>query len=238
MFNNSFKPLLRQCCLATTKSIFANLPKYGFTVQGELGQQWAYKPGKTIASPLLLCHADTVVDRGNGKHAYTIQGNRVNSIALDDRLGLAMLLYSLKYHTDTLGNCAMLVCDDEERGRSTAQIADVQGIPNWLMEFDRRGSDCVTYEYSSVLWDGILTSIGFEVGRGSFSDICYLDYLGVCGVNVGVGYWNEHSPECFADLSHTWKQFQLAEKLYCKLGDIRLACDLRNTGFTDYEIYS
>jgi hypothetical protein len=42
-----------------------------------------------------------------------------------------------------------------------------------------------------------------KVGQGSFSDISYLDHLGCRGVNVGVGYYDQHTSNCFANIAET-----------------------------------
>lgn len=225
MLNNSrFLELLQFCCTTRTDELFANvLPAHGLTVRRIGKRRYAYKQGRANNSPLLVCHADTVVSKGNGTHNYRIANNFVQSIALDDRLGLALILYSLERFPNDIGSASVLVCDDEESGNSSAQIFNEQLRPNWLMEFDRRGVDVVTYDYSSTLWDGILESHGFDVGIGSFSDICYLDDLGVCGVNVGIGYHREHSKKCYANLEDTNDQFALARSFFRKFSNVRMA---------------
>jgi hypothetical protein len=231
----SFIKLLQHCCVVKTDTLFRKtLPRLGFKVTKYGKRRYAFRPGTTKTSPLLVCHADTVVNAGNGKHNWAIDGSLVNSIALDDRLGLALLIWAIRTCPDDIGQCAMLVCDDEETGNSTAQefVEDIR--PNWLMEFDRRGTDVVTYEYESDLWHGILGSVGFTIGSGTFSDICYLSSYGVCGVNVGVGYHREHSTACHADLIDTFTQFELARKFYRKFADVPMCYEYRVRKFDRY----
>lgn len=213
---NNFPDLLRECCLATTDEIFNEmLPKHGFTTVHESNQRYALRVGATKDAPMLLCHADTVRNGGAGPHPFSIEGTRVNSIALDDRLGLAILLWSIYNLVPNLGSCSMLVCDEEEVGRSTAKIFKSDLVePNWLMEFDRRGTDVVCYKYTSELFTSLIKHAGFSyVGNGSVSDISYLD-LGVVGMNVGVGYHSEHSDNCYANLTDTYAQMKRAIKFY------------------------
>lgn len=213
--------LLKHLCLSTTDGVFSTLGDYGFTTTHVKKRRYAFRPGKTTRSPLMVCHADTVIDGGNGPHNFDVKGSNVNSIALDDRLGIAAMLNTIDLNS-AMANCAMLVCDEEEIGRSTAQIFDEPIIPNWLVELDRRGTDVVSYEYESLLLNSLLQHAGFEPGRGSFSDICYLEHLGVCGFNVGVGYHREHSKECFANLRDTTSQMAKLENFYLKFSDVRL----------------
>lgn len=86
-------------------------------------------------------------------------------------------------------------------GNSTAEWFDAaEGRYNWLVEFDRRGADAVTYGLESGDWLGALRDAGYQIGTGSYSDIAALAHLGVCGVNIGVGYHCEHTRYCHADL--------------------------------------
>jgi hypothetical protein len=72
-----------------------------------------------------------------------------------------------------------------------------------MFQFDRHGTDAVLYEYDSEENRERLERFGFAIGRGSFSDICYLDELGISGWNIGTGYHNEHSRRCYANLGDT-----------------------------------
>lgn len=207
---------LKKLCLSQTGEVFAELEKFHFFYNGE----YAFRPGRYDYSPMVVCHADTVVSGGNGPHNFEVHGDRVQSIALDDRLGIASMLYLIE-ETD-MADCAFLVCDDEEIGRSTAKVFAETNSPNWLVELDRRGTDVVCYEYDSTLLRSLLNHADFDVGEGSFSDICYLNDLGVCGFNVGVGYHAEHSQLCHAKLSDTYSQLAKLLNFYSLFGSIRL----------------
>ena len=83
----------------------------------------------------------------------------------------------------------MLLTTGEECGNSTAEWFDAaEGRYHWLVEFDRRGTEAVTYGLESSDWLNALQDAGYQVGSGSYSDIASLAHLGVCGVNIGVGY--------------------------------------------------
>jgi hypothetical protein len=225
MNRSKFLPLLQSVCTSTTKDVFAMAKTLGFSEFGKRGRKYVFKPGFSPTSPLVVCHADTVVNGGDGPHpfAYDKQSDTVNSIALDDRLGVACMFDAIRNETGHLSKCAFLICDDEEIGDSTAQVFDRKITPNFLVELDRRGVDVVCYEYESALFSGLLSSVGFHVGRGSFSDICYLGKYGVCGFNVGIGYHNEHSEKCHARLSDTQSQLATLEQFFARFFDLRLA---------------
>ena len=233
----TFIKTLEATCRATTTEVFAALEDLGFTVvtgeaKGWRGEarvtRYAYRVGNDIAAPLVVCHADTVRNGGESPHkfSYNKKSNRVNSLALDDRLGIACMIDAIVNST-WMADCAMLVCDDEECGQSTASVfaehVDAIGLkPRWMVELDRRGTDAVMYEYETELFAGLLRSVGFDIGSGSFSDICSLTCLGVCGFNIGIGYHSEHSDKCYANLDDTFSQLAKLEAFYKKFYDVGL----------------
>jgi len=212
-----FNDILKFLCTAQTDAVFSALTDLGFVNNG----RYAFKPGISATSPLVVCHADTVVDGGFGPHNFKIKGDKVISIALDDRLGIACMVDAVTSKSP-LGACAMLVCDDEEIGQSTARIFSEDIKPNWMVELDRRGDDVVAYEYDTPLLRSLLCSAGWVVGQGSFSDICYLGKLGVIGFNMGVGYHSEHSLGCHANLGDTRRQIAKLHTFLARFGDTRL----------------
>ncbi len=227
MNRRNFLSLLKPTCLASTDDVFRMAKDRGFTIRTNKGRSeqriYAFRPGSTPTAPLLVCHADTVVNGGTGPHGFSFnkRSDTVTSIALDDRLGVTCLFYGLAYRTP-LAECAMLICDDEEIGYSSAQVFSEKIKPNFLVELDRRGTDVVCYDYDTPLLRSLLTFSGFKIGSGSFSDICYLQSLGVAGFNVGVGYHREHSVECHAKLGDTQAQLERLYKFLGKFGDVRL----------------
>lgn len=227
MNRKNFLSILKPTCLASTGDVFRMAKDRGFTIRSTKGKTdsrvYAFRPGSSANSPLLVCHADTVVNGGDGPHGFSFnnKSDTVTSIALDDRLGVACLFYALAHRTP-LADCAMLICDDEEIGYSSAQVFREKIKPNFLVELDRRGVDVVCYDYETPLLCSLLVSAGFKVGSGSFSDICYLQSLGVVGFNVGIGYHREHTVNCHAKLSDTASQINKLHAFLAKFGDVRL----------------
>ena len=154
------------------------------------------------ARVLGVAHLDTVLQARPVK-----SGPYVFAPQLDDRLGVYCLLNLLP----TMGiNLDVLLTTGEEHCRSTAR--HFQGRYNWVVEFDRAGTDCVFYQYGVKAWQKVWRR-AFHIGQGSYSDIASLD-LGVCCANLGIGYHNQHSRYCHANLEDTRKQLSKFALLY------------------------
>lgn len=154
---------------------------------------------------LAIAHIDTVLSLHWTKDA----GDVIYSPALDDRIGL----YTFFCEFDGIV-CDILLTDHEEVGRSTAQFfkAPRGRVYNWMVQFDRRGTDVVMYQYDTDANRRRLMSIGARPELGSYSDIAYLDNLGVAGFNWGTGYWGEHTEGCHvvvADYEAMLERFRL-----------------------------
>ena len=170
---------------------------------------------ETINGPLIhidrgskilgVAHLDTVAKQIPKSVIWQTQNRRslpvINSIQLDDRLGVWMLLDLLP----AMGlEFDVLLCDGEERGRSTAEHFKPGREYNWGFEFDRAGVDTVLYNYDDDdTWRTALKKSGFDIQCGSFSDISSLTHVGCCFANFGVGYHYQHRPECYASLDDT-----------------------------------
>ena len=176
---------------------------------------------------LAVVHLDTAI----GEHwPFVMNGDRVVSPALDDRLGLWAIFDGLP----ALGVLPdVLLTTDEEIGRSTAADFVPQKDYNWIFSFDRRGSDVVMYEYHTSVLEETLYEYGFHVGMGSYSDISYLGHLGVSGFNFGTGYQNEHTVMCHAQLSVTLYMLELFAPFYLDFCDVKLAHSAESGQSTD-----
>lgn len=154
---------------------------------------------------LAVAHLDNVQDDPTCQVIDTAAGPLVVSGALDDRLGAYVILDLLP----RLGiTCDWLLTTDEEIGRSTASdfADDYEGKDyNWIIEFDRGGTDVVMYQYETPEYVGLVEDAGARVGMGSYSDIADLDDLGCAALNWGVGYEDYHSPRAHAWLNDTFK---------------------------------
>lgn len=152
------------------------------------------------ADLLAVAHLD-YVDRGD--HFYTVEHNGeliIVNTHLDDRLGAYVLLDILP-RLDVKFD--LLLTDGEERGRSTAAYFQAPRTYNWMFSFDRAGTDIVLYDYEEPSLVEALEEAGGFIGVGSFSDVCFLDHLGVAGINFGTGYENNHMIDSHAVWSDT-----------------------------------
>ena len=141
-----------------------------------------------------VAHTDTVQSGEAFGVARTGVDNYIFSPRLDDRLGV----YTLLDYLPALGvNLDVLLTDDEEMCKSTARYFIPAKPYNWMVSFDREGTDVVTYGIDSDEWLMALFELGFEIGMGSYSDICELEHLGCCGMNIGTGLVSGHSERAF-----------------------------------------
>lgn len=162
---------------------------------------------------LAVAHLDTVL-WCNPK----INQNSINRCPqLDDRLGVATILEWLP----TLGKFDVLLCDNEEMGDSTGQYFKPSHSRQYryMIEFDRVGSDCVFYQYEREDLEYDFDEAGWDVGIGSFSDIAFMSHLNCQGVNIGIGYHNIHTAQCYCNMSEVNSQlvrFAMWYKYYGK----------------------
>ena len=159
------------------------------------------------APVLFVAHLDTVCRpkfNGLGKD----DKNLIYAAGLDDRLGayaIDLLVYEFGLNAD------ILLTDLEETGQTTAEHHHCKDY-NWIAEFDRRGADVVTYGLSNADFDTALQA-HFEIGFGSFSDISSLK-SDACAVNVGIGYYDAHSPASYFKISEFASQLTKFKAFY------------------------
>ena len=163
------------------------------------------------ASVLAVAHLDHVQGDGTAQIVETNAGLLVTSGALDDRLGAYVILELLP----RLGvTCDWLLTTDEEIGRSTASDFVTEKDYNWIIEFDRGGTDVVMYDYETDELCELVEASGARVGKGSYSDICYLEHLECSAFNWGVGYQDYHGPRSHAWLEDTFRMVARFLKFY------------------------
>lgn len=172
-----------------------------------------------------VAHLDTVLST---RHFYVNKiGNdeMILNAQLDDRLGVYVLTSLLP----SLGlNFDVLLTEGEETGRSTSQYFESDKY-NWIFSFDRHGDDVVLYQYSDENWESVIKSSGFKIGIGSFSDIAFMDSLGVMGLNIGTGYEGEHSKMSYASTRILKKQVHRFIDFYHKNKDIKYPYELASS---------
>lgn len=210
------KQLERRCRM--TEAEYA--AEFGGWTNNRPGEQYIYldRGSPLLAVAHLDCHYPT-------SHFEAIElDGELNIFAsnLDDRLGAYIILDVLP----ALGIVTdVLLTVGEEVGKSTAEFFRETHPYNWMVEFDRTGEDVVLYQFDTQKLRNRLQSVGFEVGYGSFSDIAFLDHLGVQGFNVGVGYYDYHSTRAYAIWEVTVAQIHRFVKFHQCFAGKRLKFD-------------
>jgi hypothetical protein len=150
---------------------------------------------------LAVAHLDTVADADArvARFIHTEAGEVVFSRALDDRLGAYTILELLP---EVGIEYDILLTVGEEMGSSTAEFFDApEGRTyDWIIEFDRGGTDVVLYQYEDATTIAATRATGAHVAQGIFSDISYMEHVGVKAWNWGVGYRDYHGPKSHAYL--------------------------------------
>ena len=190
-------------------SLFRTLPG-AIEHSGGEKQRFLYVPGTREDHCVLAAHADTVFDRVYiGKKAEEKPALRdgvyfsesgAYGIGADDRAGCAML-WLLRNSGHSL-----LVLDGEEFGQIGAKylrsefsdLFEELNNHSFMLQLDRRGSNdykCYHLDVTDEFKSFIENTTGYElsISRG-FTDICTLCET-VCGVNLSIGYYDEHTPK-------------------------------------------
>jgi len=168
------------------------LIRNGFTY--ERGGYW-FKDNNS--KTLTVAHIDHI---GKDRPVFKSNGDFVNCISLDDRLGIYCMLDiypKIGIKTD------LLITDFEEIGNTTATYFDSTKDYNWIVELDRRLDGFVTYNDYTEYNDTLIYNFGTH-HYGSFSDISMLPQSrDTLSFNLGIGYNKEHTTNCYANLRHT-----------------------------------
>ena len=84
-----------------------------------------------------------------------------------------------------------------------------------MIELDRSGAnDCVFYKCDNPDFTKYIEGYGFITDTGSFTDISVIcPIIKTAGVNLSVGYWNEHSKTEMIDLFTMSKNFDIIYRM-------------------------
>ena len=204
---------------------------------------FVYIPGKRTDRVVLVAHADTVWDSfyytdpgfsvdpqytrqlSDMKHDPSIDGEIITQkgwngwgIGADDRAGCAMLwLFRNSGHS-------LLITDGEEYGQIGAhhlmdhypEISEELNGHSYMIQLDRCGSsDYKTYKLavSDDFCRYIEQNTGYKAaGKTAQTDIVALCSR-ICGVNLSIGYYNEHSHEEYLSCSHWMNTLRIVNRL-------------------------
>lgn len=147
----------------------------------------------------IVAHLDTVFKESANEIYYDERKNVMwspNGLGADDRAGVFAIIKIIRAGYKP----HIILTTDEERGGLGADSL-VRSIPQpfaemkYIIELDRRGTnDCVFYDCGNSLFVEYIESFGFIENFGSYSDICEIcPTWKVAGVNLSIGYQDEHS---------------------------------------------
>ena len=189
----------------------------------------------------LVAHMDTVF-YNQPSEIYYDQRKAImwspDGLGADDRAGIFAIVQIIAdgYRP------SIILTTDEERGGLGAQALAKKKCPikslRYMIQLDRRGSnDCVFYQCANSKFIKYIETFGFAEAVGSFSDISFLmPAWQVCGVNLSIGYREEHSVS--ETLNVHW-MFQTIEKVKKMLDCAEIDplnfefCEVKNK-LTDY----
>lgn len=153
------------------------------------------------SDPIGLCaHLDTVLLKTPKEILYDprleVMMSTQGGLGADDRAGVVAILELVgKGYRPTL-----IFTNYEEIGGIGANTLIQHGVlmginMKYIIEIDRRGKDdCVFYEDDNDNFKDYVESFGFHTSIGIFSDISIIcPALGLSGVNLSAGYYNEHT---------------------------------------------
>lgn len=214
-------------------NIFKSLPNAIYRDKGEgTKKRFVYIEGTRKDKVLMVAHADTIFDYQHiginvDKTHNPIfdgevikSGSRSHSIGADDRCGVTMC-YLLKDSGHSI-----LIVDGEEPGAKGTLIGsswlanenkDILEKINkdhcFMVQFDRRNyGEYKTYDIGSEPFDQFIeSSLGlYKPDNHYYTDICVLSN-NLCGVNVSVGYYNEHTGSEYVDIKEWYDSFKKYE---------------------------
>ena len=147
----------------------------------------------------LVAHLDTVFPYGKRKIYYDREAQVIwspNGLGADDRAGVFAILLIIQHGFRP----TVIFTTDEELGCLGADKL-VLDYPeplwpiNYIVQLDRQGAnDCVFYNCNNPKFEKYIEEFGFVSDFGSFSDISAIcPAWGIAGVNLSIGYINEHT---------------------------------------------
>ena len=152
----------------------------------------------------LVAHLDTVFDFPPHELFYDRDKDIILTLGqgagFDDRAGVYAILKILTEWKD-VPPTIIFTLGEEEYGIGAREVAASDNLRNeakrlkYMIELDRQGKDdCVFYQCISKDFQNYVSSFGFKEQPGSYSDIYFLmDEWQTCGVNLSIGYYDEHT---------------------------------------------
>jgi len=194
--------------LNTSEGIFQRFQEmHGARLFGHGNERALYIAGSRAKKVLLIAHADTFWDEDNsamGETKLEIESGRIHNplggLGADDRAGCA-LVWMLKD-----SGHAILITSGEEHGSLASKwltenrpdvIDEINDAHQFMVQFDRgNGREFKCYDVGSDAFRQYVAHCSSyrEPDRERSTDIRYLCKT-ICGVNLSIGYHDEHTEE-------------------------------------------
>ena len=195
--------LMKNLCLMSKdeleKYLVLFLKEHGYKVLNK-GYYMLGEPATGDCPVVVHAHIDTVF-MDAPKKIYYDNRERVmwspNGLGADDRAGIYAVLDMILFGFRP----CVIFTDLEEYGGIGSSLLVSRFKENpfnntcYLISFDRQGeNDCVFYDCENNLFQQYVESYGYKTAEGTFSDISILAPMWkIAGVNLSVGYENEHT---------------------------------------------
>lgn len=170
----------------------------------------------------IVAHLDTVFDSPPENIFYDRVKNVMwspDGLGADDRAGVYAIIQLIKKGLRP----TVIFTTDEERGALGAEKL-IKDYPEaitelkYIIELDRRGSnDCVFYDCENPKFEEYIETFDFVTAFGTFSDISIIcPAWGIAGVNLSIGYINEHT---YSELLYVGNMLATIDKVEKMLKD-------------------
>lgn len=179
------------------KVILRFLRKHYDSDRIHIGQKYIMALGDIPVA--LAAHMDTVFKELPKTFFYDQEKTTMwspDGMGADDRAGI----YAIITIIQSGYRPTVIFTTEEECGGlgAAALVTDFPSAPTdlkYVIQLDRRGAnDCVFYDCDNIEFVSYVESFGFKEEYGSFTDISTIcPVWGIAGVNLSVGYYNEHS---------------------------------------------
>lgn len=177
----------------------------------------------------LIAHLDTVFeDDCNDRDFihYSFEGKMWSpyGAGFDDKAGIFSILKILE--RGYLPH--VIFTTDEEIGSIGAKIL-VKDMPEhpffdlkYLIELDRQNDyDCVFYFCNNKEFMDYIESFGYIKTHGTSSDVKYISFLwDIAGVNLSIGYRNQHTEDEILDINSMFKTISKVEMMLNDVSNI------------------
>ena len=211
---NAFKQLASMSQKTLKKSLTPLLQKAGYNpIETD---SYIYAEGQIPVA--LVAHLDTVFKFPPKEFYYDRELNTIwspDGLGADDRAGVYGILQIIR---SGLRPHIIFTTDEEKGGLGAYDLAE-EDCPFenlcYIIELDRQGScDCVFYDCLNIDFINYVESFGFMKDYGTFSDISILcPFWEVAGVNLSIGYKNEHSYSETFNVSHFFSTVNKVKKM-------------------------